>query len=781
MRRERNLLTVLCTLGLVCATPAVLAEPVVEELIVTAMRHSSTVQEVPFSLNVQTSRDIQRQATDGIEDLSRNIAGFSVQNLGPGQSQVSLRGVSAGQIVRDQPGVKEQVGVYLDDSVISLSLFTPDFDLYDLQRVETLRGPQGTLFGAGSIGGTVRFITNQPKLGEQEASYEFNGNALADGGTGGHAKLMYNQPLGLKTAARLVAYYNQYGGFIDALGENDSKKSDVNSGSKRGARLALRFEPNDRVAITPRVVVQHTIVNGFNRQEVFNLYANPYTTPAIEFKPREQYLLLDEKFEDDTTLADLTIAIDNGAVLVDLVSSWMQRDILVSRDASALTGSVTLDIGDPLAAVALPSNLVDRTDLEQLTQEIRISSLEDANVQWVFGIFVSSTDRKYSQRLPTPGFDNATDAARNAGATNGYGGDSPFNSDLPYDIRQQALFGEVLWPAGDRVTLSLGVRANRFQEERSITAGGLFAEPSTAVKDQTDSQSYTPRALLQVAVNQNINLNFQVSEGFRLGGVNDPLNATICTAADREIFGGFQSYDDERLRNYEVGVKGAYDKSSFSSSFYVSRIDDLQVTLDAGSCSSRVSFNVPKAHSTGLEFEADVMPTDSLEIGMSASFVNAEFDSTVLDGAGSVLGGIQEGNRLASIPEFQLSAYATWSLSVGPGKEIFLTMGVQHVGDRITQPGDQLAGAGEFTSGLNYRGAVGDEVTSLDLILDAYTLVNFGVGVSQLNDWDLMFYIKNAADENVNLSFDRERGGRARLGFHTNQPRTIGLTWRQYM
>ena len=134
----------------------------VEKVVVTATKRKTTIQDAPISVNAQTQKDIERTGATSLEDVSRNVAGSSIQNLGPGQSQVSLRGVSAGQIVRDQPGVKEQVGVYLDESVISMSLFTPDFDLYDLNRVETLRGPQGTLFGSGSIGGTIRYITNQP-------------------------------------------------------------------------------------------------------------------------------------------------------------------------------------------------------------------------------------------------------------------------------------------------------------------------------------------------------------------------------------------------------------------------------------------------------------------------------------------------------------------------------------------------------------------------------------------------------------------------------------------
>ena len=112
-------------------------EGTVEEIIVTATKRASTIQDVPFSINAMSEQDIQRSGATNLEELSRNVAGLMMQDLGPGQSQVAIRGVSAGQIVRDQPGVKEQVGVYLDESVISLSLFTPDLDLFDLNRVET--------------------------------------------------------------------------------------------------------------------------------------------------------------------------------------------------------------------------------------------------------------------------------------------------------------------------------------------------------------------------------------------------------------------------------------------------------------------------------------------------------------------------------------------------------------------------------------------------------------------------------------------------------------------
>ena len=172
---------------------------------VTATLREQEIADVPFSIAAPTESVLRERGADNIEAIAANVAGFSVQNLGPGQSQVAMRGASAGQIARDQPGVKESVGIYLDDSPVSLSLFTPDPDLFDVSRVEVLRGPQGTLFGAGSLSGTVRYITNQPELGVKSVFGETGGSWIGGGGGGANLKLGANAPLGEHAAARVGA------------------------------------------------------------------------------------------------------------------------------------------------------------------------------------------------------------------------------------------------------------------------------------------------------------------------------------------------------------------------------------------------------------------------------------------------------------------------------------------------------------------------------------------------------------------------------------------------
>ncbi len=755
------------------------AEARQEAIIVTATKRDETIQDVPFSINAQTAEDIARTGATNLEDVSRSVAGLSVQNLGPGQSQVAIRGVSAGQIVRDQPGVKEQVGVYLDESVISLSLFTPDLDLFDLNRIETLRGPQGTLFGSGSVGGTIRYITNQPTLGTFEGAVEAELNTIDDGSEGGHVKGVVNAPLGEQAAVRAVAYHTEYGGFIDAVGP--AAGEDVNSGNRTGGRIALTFEPTPDISVTPRILYQEIEADGFNREEAFNWLSGQVALPE-----GTQFLLQDEAFEDETLIADLTASIDFSGMTLTSVTSHTDRDILVSRDASALTHSVSQDLGFDPAAFVLPSRLNDTTTYEGLTQELRLSSDTEAPLQWLVGVFYAENDRDYAQRLPTPGYDAFTDDALGAGTSaavaNGFPADSPFNSDLSYSLEQIAVFGEASYDLTDRLTVTAGGRFYDFEEDRTITSGGLFANGDTNVQDSTASDGFNPRFLVSYDWNETITLNAQASQGFRLGGVNDPLNVPLCTPEDEAIFGGFQAYDDETLWNYEAGFKAQTGTVTFNAAAFYTDISDLQVTLDAGSCSSRIVFNVDSAHSAGLEAEFGWSPVDGLDLTLAANLQEAEFDTTVRDGTGNIIGGIAEGNRLPSVPETQIAASGTYTFDPGfVDADAFINGSVQHIGSRFTQPSDQLDSQGlPDATGLVLGELTGAENPQqlVDLDLDAYTTLNLSAGLD-FDVWVIKAFVNNVTDEDADLSFDRERGGRARLGFRVNQPRTFGVNLRR--
>ena len=745
-----------------------------EEIVVTATRRTESVMDVPFSVNVQDEADIQRLNTFSLEGLSRNIAGLNIQNLGPGQSVVTIRGVSSGQIVRDQPGVKEQVGVYLDDTPISLSLFTPDLDLYDVQRVETLRGPQGTLFGSGSIGGTVRYVTNKPQLGVKEVRTQFDLNTIDSGSAGGHVKAAFNAPLGDNAAVRVTSYGTRYGGFIDALRLTGETDDNVNDGGRFGARASVLWKPTENVTITPRLVYQSIDMDGFNREEFFNVFANPYNRQnRVQLGKRQQFLLLEEAFEDETLLLDNAIKWNpNDRVEATYVASYTKRDLLVSRDASALLSSV---LGG-----TLQSNLRDATELEQMTHEVRVSSTDAGAFQWQAGVFYSNIKRDYSQRLPTPGVDNIFPPAH----LNGFSvKDSPYNSELTYDLRQIAVFGEATYTLFDRLDLTAGLRWYDWEEDKTFRSGGGFSNAAEQNQNVTvSSNGLTPRFMVSYDVADHVAVNAQASRGFRLGGYNDPLNRDVCGPGDYEKYGSYRRFTDETLWNYEVGVKSSFERVTLNGSLFYADIDNLAVNVDAGGCSSRVAINVPEAHTMGGELELSVHPTDSLLVSFAGSYVEAEFDSTVINAAdGKPIEGIKEGNRIPSVPNWQLSAVATYTFpGLWNSKESYVTASWQFVGDQITQSGDQVNAP--FPSSALYVDPDGTRMQRNfrdRMELDPYHLFNLNAGMVY-DSWEVMLYIKNITDENPQLSFDRERGGAARLAYRVGQPRTFGILSRFY-
>ena len=770
-----------------------------EEMTVTARKQEETLQEAPISVAAPSGEELRDLGAETIEDVSANVAGFTVQNLGPGQSQVAMRGVSAGQIVRDQPGVKEQVGIYLDESVMSLSLFTPDIDLFDMARVEILRGPQGTLFGSGSLSGTVRYITKQPRLGARETVAELSASSVggwwSEGSLGGSAKAAFNVPIGEKAAMRVAAYYTRYGGYMDAVQPDLSVNEDVNSGDRLGARLAFRFEPNERLSITPRLLYQEIEMDGWNRIDAFNILGNPFTTtrPQVTLGGRRQFTQFEEPTTDEFLLGDVNVEYEfaNGLTLTS-VTSYTDRDILVIRDATALTASITGgSFGAPPNVFQLDAPLFDATAAQSFTQEVRVGGTR-GKLQWLTGAFYSDSKRDYGQNLPVHGFEAGCRIVNGVKPCDVLSGlptagtklaltDELYKSDLHYDHEQLAVFGEATWAVTDRLDLTGGLRWYDFSEDRVQVFDGLFSDPNDSV-GSVGADGIAPRVIASWKVSDRTRVNGQISKGFRLGGINDPLNLPLCTAQDRIIYSGRPTWEDETLWNYEVGVKTSVGggRGTFNASAYHMDIENLQATVTAGSCSSRLILNVPKAETTGLEAEFEFAPTDTFDFAISGSFNNSELKSSFRSSTGQIVGGIEEGNRLPSVPEFQMAAAGTLRMPLGSDVG-YLTGVYQHVGSRYTQIGDQAAGFGTVNlasfGATNMGGPFTQSTFTFDPELPAYDIINLRVGVLR-GQWDIAVFMNNVTDERAFLALDQERGTRARVGYLTNQPRTIGISTR---
>jgi iron complex outermembrane receptor protein len=769
----------------------VLAPVQLQAVTVTSMFREQALDDVPFSVAAPTAQVLRSRGVDNLEGISANVAGFNLQNLGPGQNQVAMRGASAGQIARDQPGVKEQVGVYLDNLPISLSLFTPDLDLFDVSRVEVLRGPQGTLYGSGSLGGTVRYISNQPELGVQSVFGEVGASMIAGGSAGGNLKAGVNLPLGDNAAARVAGYYNALGGYMDAVQPDQSIDENVNTGTRAGVRAALRFAPSQNFTITPQLIYQSVKMDGWNRIDAFNILANPYTTtrPAVTLGERQLFTQIDEPFTDDFLVGGLNLNYNVGGTNLTSVTSFTSRDILVVRDAGALTSSITGgSIGLSEAIYTLDAPLDDATTSKVFTQEVRLAGGSD-RLRWLAGAFYSTNQRDYAQSLFVDGFQTASGIP-----TVGLRAprDVLFFSDLGYDLNQVAIFGEGTYTVNDRLNLTAGLRYYKFDEDREQVFDGIFAHDSTGTKvvsvpGATSADGLAPRFIASYKASDVLTLNAQLARGVRLGGINDPLNRPLCSAADLQTFDGRGAWKDETTWNYEVGAKSTLlgGKGALNVSAFYMDIRDLQLIVTAGTCSSRLVFNVPKSRSQGLEVEFNVAPDDHLDFAVSASFNNSELRSTLTstaaNGTVSVVSGIREGNRLPSVPQFQASAGATYKWQLNAASQAFVGGSFQHVGSHFTQIDDHATGFGTVNLNSYGNNTIGRPLTQgvfqFDPELPAYSLLNLRAGVTRAR-WEVALYLNNLTDERALLALDRERGTFARVGYLTNQPRTFGVTMR---
>jgi iron complex outermembrane receptor protein len=320
------------------------------------------------------------------------------------------------------------------------------------------------------------------------------------------------------------------------------------------------FHPTDSLWVTPRLVFQSLVTNGYPRVDLYNILANPYTTtqPAITIGDREQFTQQREGLNDDFALADLKMDYSFGPALLTSITSYTHRRVSVLRDATQLTGSVTFDLGGTGAEERINSPLFDRSHLNVISEELRLSSAADSALVWLVGGFFQHVGRRYGQDLPTAGYDALTriliktDSAANNAPPN-----TPFYSDLTYTLKQYAAFGEATYRATENWSFTGGLRYYKFTEDRVLNFGGVFASPTPpgGVPGSTSSDGVSPRAIVSYKIDEDMQFNLQAARGFRLGGINDPINIPLCSAQDIAVFGNQKNWKDEHNWNYEVGAK----------------------------------------------------------------------------------------------------------------------------------------------------------------------------------------------------------------------------------
>ncbi len=715
---------------------------VIEDIVVTAQRKSESLQDVPFSIAAFTEDQLAKRGAVDLASFARSVSGLSVTDLGPGQTQISIRGITTGQVFRDEPFKKESVGVYVDEIPVSNARYTPDLDFFDIQRVEVLRGPQGTLYGAGSLSGTMRVVTNQPDPGALAGAVDFKASTTKKGDESYSVKGMINAPLVKDILAlRVVGYGDFSGGVIDniALGEKD-----VDSSKRYGTRIAARLNVNDRLSITPSLHVNRLETNGFPLEDTLNF------PRSIEAGELEQYRELEEGIDDRLTIVNLTMSYDLDWAELVSSTSHIDRNFKVRRDLSLFFDLPIIPVPDQL----LP--LDGNTKLNNFIQEVRLSSQNNEKFEWIFGLFYSEDKKYFSQRILSPGLDDALGIDSMADFAAPAADTASFN-EFNLDLEKKAVFGEITYHITQDFSVKAGLRWFDSKETADQRLTGLFAGGLITRSGTVSEDGVNPRFIVSYQPNDDILLSAQASRGFRLGGINDPVLEGLCRPFLDQLFGeggnAPTDFKSEKLWNYEVAAKTAWldRRLIVNGSAYYIEYKDLQQSVRLP-CSSQFTGNVGEATSKGLELEVTARPTQALSVGFTVSYTDTKLKS---------LGGFQafvsasDGDPLPLSPKWSAGANVGYVRPLWDQIDGFIDVYYQYSGSVV-----QFLGEGIKT--------------------DPYHIAGFRTGVATEN-WELAFFVDNLFDERAELFFDREfvgagpDGMNGRNSVSRNRPRTIGV------
>ncbi len=663
-----------------------------DEIVVTAQKRSQRLQDVPLSISALTAEQITKRGFDEFTDYARSVPGLSFVDRGAGRNKITLRGVSTGVDQNHQ----SPVGIYIDETPVSYPNNEPDLRLYDVERVEVLRGPQGTLYGAGSMGGTIRIITAKPRLDGVEGSASGLLSTTRHGSENVALNAMVNVPLAVdKVAVRAVGYYRNESGFVDnaQLG-----KKNVNDNETFGARLSMKLAPTENFDATLTAMIQRTDLGG--TQEI-----DP-TLPGLT-----QNRAVDELRSDDLNLFGAVLHLDLGWADLTSSSSYLDRKINDNRDVTAFLG------------VPVPVWLNNIVPDKTFAQEVRLASPSGGKVEWIAGVFYSHKKSSLYQLAFH-------------GGLFGLPTTTPLlDSDIINKVEQFAGFGEVSVNVTETLKVTGGLRAFHVKERFSKESDGLIAGGYSADSGKSSESKINPKVNISWKATPDVMLYAQAAQGFRVGGPNTTVPVLDGVAAP-------SSFDSDSLWNYEIGAKTSLlgGRGMFNVSLFYIDWTDIQVTVTRPDGFSYIA-NGDKAKSKGAEAEFSIRPVDGLELGATLAYTDAYLAADSQSGAGA------KGDPVPAVPHWSGDIYGRYDLPISATWSAFVQGNVQFVGRSYN---GFRSGAADVQHGY--------ELANLKLGVETEG-VNVNLFVNNLFDKRAELYIDTTlSDQRVNVNRPRTIG-----------------------
>ncbi|HKS56642.1 MAG TPA: TonB-dependent receptor [Steroidobacteraceae bacterium] len=718
-----------------------------EEVIVTAQKRQEALQDVPQSITVLNSATFERQQANNLQDYLALVPGLSLEASTRGVSRITLRGINTG-------GVASTVGVYVDEVPFGSSsglangaILAGDFDTFDMTRLEVLRGPQGTLYGASSLGGVMKFVTNAPQTESFEGKVQVGLEDVSGGDMSYSGASFVNVPLSDRAAIRVTGFYRKDGGFVDSIGNgpipslldpnvnimSSLNEENINETDSFGGRVSALFNATDALSVRLTAILQNinsdasdTILE--DRATLKPLYGDWVDAPYRHEPTDIAYRLYSATIDWDLGPASLMSSSSYGT---------FEENLSFGQDRQ-FGPVVTFLYGDaetrPLGVVVKQTTATDK-----FTQELRLASPEDETLEWMVGAYYT---KEKSHIDPQDFF--ATE-----------GGSDTIAADVPKlvevflksEYEEYAGFANATWHITPRFELTFGAREshNTQHADQLIDTSGLGGGPDSVPRAESSEDVFTWSVAPRFEINDDVSVYARVATGYRPGGPNIlPQNAPPGTPA---------TYKSDSLTSYEAGLKGSWLDRALSLDFAAYYLDWEDIQLFANINDTGVNANGGTAVSKGLEFTLATAPAEGLTVSLNGAYTDAYLTKPT----DPVVGGLN-GDRLPFVPKLSLN------LDVDYQWPVFGTSNA-YVGASARSLRDQVAA-------FDQRNPNGSQLEVPD-----YEVIDVRAGLL-LDRWTIELYCKNVGDEIGRTSLAGDPGTFPDDAYASGviRPRTIGLS-----